>query len=141
MRSVDMAPYNFDARDGDAPVYRAPWYRHVGIRGRANLNSAYIDTAKFFDMSVAGRDKPVIDKEGLMKAVEDAIADEAGLELAYEGNRWEDLVRIALRRNDAAFLADKIAAKFDKEGNPGMAATIKARLINKENWYLPFKWK
>jgi starch-binding outer membrane protein, SusD/RagB family len=141
MRSVDMAPYNFDARDGDAPVYRAPWYRHVGIRGRANLNSAYIDTAKFFDMSVAGRDKPVIDKEGLMKAVEDAIADEAGLELAYEGNRWEDLVRIALRRNDAAFLADKIAAKFEKAGNPGMAATIKARLINKENWYLPFKWK
>jgi starch-binding outer membrane protein, SusD/RagB family len=48
------------------------------------------------------------------------------------------LVRIALRRNDASFLADKIYAKLKKENNP-MADAVRAKLMNKENWYLPFK--
>ena len=38
-------------------------------------------------------------------SIEDNLIREAGLELAYEGYRWADLVRIAKRRNDPAFLA------------------------------------
>jgi hypothetical protein len=114
-------PYDFDARQGDFPSYRAIWHRGGGIRGRAYLTAA----------GAIGDD---------MITTENNIINEAGLELAYEGNRWEDLVRVALRRNDPAFLADKVYDKLNKEGNTH-AAEVRAKLINVNNWYLPFTWK
>jgi hypothetical protein len=65
--------------------------------------------------------------------IEDLIIAERSLELAYEGKRWFDLVRVAERRGDPAFLADKVAAKF--EGTPDYN-TIHAKLMNPDNWYL-----
>lgn len=115
------APYDFDGRTLSNPTYRADWYRNVGIRGRAMLKSKDVTG----DSTVA---------------IENSIVNEAALELAYEGRRWPDLVRIALRRNDAAFLADKVYAKLLKDNNP-QAAAVRTKLMNKENWYLPFKWK
>jgi hypothetical protein len=67
------------------------------------------------------------------------LTDEAGLELAYEGQRWSDLLRIAIRRNDPSFIADKVYAKLIKEGS-GNAGSARAKLMNKE-YYLPFKWQ
>jgi hypothetical protein len=113
-------PYDFDARMGDFPSFRAPWHRNTGIRGRARLQS----------VGAIGDD---------MITTENNIIAEAALELAYEGNRWEDLVRIARRRNDPAFLADKIYDKLNKEGN-AEAANVRAKLMNPNNWYLPFTW-
>lgn len=114
-------PYDFDARFGDAPSFRAPWHRNTGVRGRANLTAIPV---------VAGNE---------LISIEDNIINEAALELAYEGNRWEDLVRIARRRNNPAFLADKIYEKLNKEGNAN-AANVRAKLMNPNNWYLPFNW-
>ena len=114
------APYIFDARKSDNPQIAADWYSNSGIRGRANLYSVPITT----DSTVA---------------IEDMIINEAALELAFEGRRWSDLVRIALRRNNPAFLADKVYDKLRKQNNPN-AAAVRAKLMNKENWYLPFKW-
>ena len=74
-----------------------------------------------------------------MITTENNIIAEAALELAYEGNRWEDLVRIARRRNDPSFLADKIYDKLSKEGNAN-AADVRTKLMNPNNWYLPFNW-
>jgi hypothetical protein len=115
-------PYDFDARQGEHPYYRGNWYRSGGVRGRANLQPAAV---------VVG--------DSLM-SIENNIIDEAGLSLAYEGNRWEDLVRISLRRNNPAFLADKVYDKLNKEGNTH-AAEVRAKLMNVNNWYLPFTWK
>lgn len=114
-------PYNFDGRQGEFPYYRGDWYRGGGIRGRANLQRAAI----------------VGDS---LTSIENNIIDEAGLSLAFEGNRWEDLVRISLRRNNPAFLADKVYDKLNKEGNP-KAEEARAKLMNINNWYLPFTWK
>jgi hypothetical protein len=133
-------PYDFDAREGDAPSYRSNWYRNQGIRGRAALRAVKVDSAKYFNMAATGYLKPYSDSLGFMQFVENMIIDENGLELAYEGNRWPDLVRVALRKNDPTFLANKVAAKFEKS-DPGLAATIRGRLSNKDNWFLPFKWK
>ena len=41
--------------------------------------------------------------EDIQNAVEDLIIDEAGLELAFEGSRFSDLCRVALRRNASSF--------------------------------------
>ncbi|OQP52859.1 RagB/SusD family protein [Niastella yeongjuensis] len=120
MIPTEGTPYNFDARKSDNPKIVGDWCANAGIRGRANLYSPAVtgDSTLF---------------------IEDQVIGEAGLELAYEGRRWPDLLRIALRRNDPAFLADKIYNKLVAEHNPA-AADVRARLMNKENWYLPFRW-
>jgi hypothetical protein len=113
-------PYNFDARNGNIPYFRSDWYRHIGIRNRALVT-----------------DYPVPAADSLMQ-IENGLINEGALENAFEGTRWPDLLRIALRRNDPAFLADKIYAKLLKDGVPG-AAEVKTKLMTKKNWYLPFK--
>ena len=120
MRTKLPYPYDFDARQGEFPYYRDNWYRGGGVRGRANLPAA----------AVVGDS---------LTSIENNIVNEAALTLAYEGNRWEDLVRVARRRNDPSFLANKIFDKLSLEGN-AEAANVKAKLMNPNNWYLPFKW-
>ncbi|ALI99871.1 RagB/SusD family nutrient uptake outer membrane protein [Rufibacter tibetensis] len=118
------APYNFDAREGTFPFFRGDWYRHIGLRERAGL--------QIVNFNVPGAQEP------LMIRIENALIDEAALELAFEGHRWQDLLRIARRRNDPAFLADKVYDKLIKANDP-RAAEVRARLMDPNNWYLPFK--
>ena len=66
--------------------------------------------------------------------VEQMIIDECALEFAYEGKRFYDLMRIALRRNDPAYLADAIAKR-----NGMMDEGLRAKLMDKRNWYLPLR--
>jgi hypothetical protein len=118
--TLQPTPYDFDARKLDAPSIRGKYHRNLGIRARVGTTSL-----------------PVTFQQNML-GMEDKIMDEAALELAYEGNRWQDLMRIANRRNDPAFLADKVYNKLLKDGNPA-AATVRAKLMNKANWFLPFK--
>jgi len=76
-------------------------------------------------------------KEDTINAVEDLLCDEYALELAFEGNRYFDLCRLARHKNNAGhyganfgslWLARKLAYK-----NP------QKDLTNPQNWYLPFK--
>lgn len=69
-----------------------------------------------------------------MPLVEDMIMREMTLEKAFEGQRYYDLMRIALRRNDPAYLAKPIANRTGEEN-----AAILALLMDKKNWYLPIK--
>ncbi|MBW4889950.1 RagB/SusD family nutrient uptake outer membrane protein [Mucilaginibacter sp. HMF5004] len=118
----DTYPFNFDASKG---AVNGVWYRNVGIRGRAvNQNVTF-------------------DAGNLVTDTENKIIDEGALETAYEGYRWADLLRIALRRQttDPNYLANKIGAKFDAAGNTSDAAAVRSRLSDKANWYLPFKWQ
>jgi hypothetical protein len=64
--------------------------------------------------------------------VEDMIINEMALEGAFEGYRFYDLMRIALRRNDPAYLADPISRR---DGTSD--AQLRARLMDQKNWYLP----
>lgn len=121
MNTFDVPPYDFDARNGDNPSFRASWYRNTGIRGRAYLQSV-----------------PVVGDSTI--SIENSLIQESGLELAYEGQRWADLLRIANRRNDPAFLADKVYDKLRKANNPN-AEAVRTKLMDKSNWYLPFNLK
>ena len=76
-------------------------------------------------------------KQDTINAVEDIICDEMALELAFEGNRFGDLTRMARHKNQAGlngsdfgskWLARKLAYK-----NPAVS------LLDEKNWYLPFK--
>jgi len=63
--------------------------------------------------------------------VEDLIQKELALETAFEGNRFQDLMRLAIRRNDNAYLAKIVAAK-----HVGNEAAIEAKLMDQQNWYV-----
>jgi len=121
----DSYPYNFDARNSGSsgvPYYRADWYRNIGIRARANL----------VDVAVPAADS--------LNTIENGLIKETALENAFEGTRWADLLRVAIRRNDPAFIADKVYNKLLKSGvSSGSAAQARAKLMNRD-WYLPFKW-
>lgn len=64
----------------------------------------------------------------VQKSVEDLIVDEEALELAFEGTRFFDLMRVAHRRNDPSYLANRVALR-----NPALAS----KLNNTKNWYFP----
>ena len=71
--------------------------------------------------------------EWVIEAVEDLIIDEDALELAFEGCRFSDLARVAIRRNDPSFLASRVAKR---KGTMDM--NMYNILLNDKNWYLPF---
>jgi len=64
--------------------------------------------------------------------VESTICDELALETSFEGNRFQDLMRIAMRRNDPSFLASRVAAKHTTDYN-----RVYNLLLNENNWFLP----
>jgi len=114
----------------------------LGVRGRVGFgrgysavqinNIIYIHDPHTFEIlgyynytgNLAAKQKYLINK----------IMDERARELAFEGERFYDLMRIAKRRNDPSYLADKVAAKFDGPEREVM----RNKLMNEENWYVPY---
>ena len=66
--------------------------------------------------------------------VEDMIVNELALEGAFEGYRFYDLMRVALRRNDPAYLAKPVSRRASTDSE-----TLYMMLMDKNNWYLPLK--
>ena len=64
--------------------------------------------------------------------VEDMIVNELALEGAFEGYRFYDLMRIAMRRNAPEYLAVPISKR-----NGVVDEGLRARLMERRNWYLP----
>ena len=69
-----------------------------------------------------------------MERVEDLIMDEEALEFAFEGHRYYDLMRVAMRRGDPAYLADKVARRSGSRDE-----RLYNHLKTESNWYLPFE--
>jgi starch-binding outer membrane protein, SusD/RagB family len=105
----------------------------IGPRGRAYLPAPVLP-----DLSMTGKTL-----QDTLNAVEDIIVKEYALEAAYEGERWMDILRVALRREKQAsgtginFLASLVSKKFEAS-DPALASQVKTRLEKKENWFLPF---
>ena len=69
--------------------------------------------------------------------VDSLLLNENGLELAFEGTRFYDIMRFAFRQqNPEQFLAEKVAAR---RGKNKVDEELKSRLMERKNWYL--KWK
>ncbi|MDA3823421.1 MAG: RagB/SusD family nutrient uptake outer membrane protein [Bacteroidales bacterium] len=66
------------------------------------------------------------------KIWEEEILDERALELAYEGERFYDLMRFAKRNNDPSILADRVAARYPS----GSQEYMRALLMDENNWYI-----
>ena len=73
-----------------------------------------------------------------IEKVEDLIMDEEALEFAFEGYRFYDLMRVALRRNDPSYLANRVYNRRGAENVGTMHSLIQADLNDTRTWYL--KW-
>jgi starch-binding outer membrane protein, SusD/RagB family len=104
------------------PAGYTRWASNLGIRGRVSLKPRIVPET--------------LTGDARMIFIEDLIMAERAMELAFEGKRWNDLVRVANRRNNPEYLANLVAEKF--KGTPKYNS-IKARLIDPANWYLPME--
>lgn len=111
-----------------------------GIRGRVGLANNY-DAIKIgniiyqndpYTNGLTGYLNYQGNLEAKQKYLEDKMLEEKAREMAFEGERFYDLVRIAKRRGDPSILADRVAAKF----SGAKADQIRAYLMDEYNWYI-----
>ncbi|MBN2635681.1 MAG: RagB/SusD family nutrient uptake outer membrane protein, partial [Prolixibacteraceae bacterium] len=114
----------------------------VGVRGRVGIGGAN-DGIKVgnlnylrhpFTNEVTGYINLTGNFKGLQEYLEELIIEERGRELAFEGERFYDLMRVAKRRNDPAFLAKIVSDKFPEDKRE----TMYNYLLNEENWYIKY---
>jgi hypothetical protein len=137
LNSVTMSSNAIVPRSEKTPLsnymdFTAPRFiNNIGIRmrgcGNLDLDTTYYRIPNYA-LHAGPRNNPQQDST---EFVEDAIQKELALEMAFEGNRFHDLMRIAIRRNDPAYLADKVAAKHVDN-----KSAIREKLMHIENWYL-----
>lgn len=86
------------------------------------------------------RGRALITQEGISnsaEAFEDAIMEERAKELAYEGKRWFDLMRMG-RRNDYARRSELIEVAI-RNAPSTLKLVLASKLSNPEGWYLPIR--
>jgi starch-binding outer membrane protein, SusD/RagB family len=64
----------------------------------------------------------------------DNVLKERGRELAFEGKRFYDIMRVAKRRNDPSYLAEIVSSKYPAH----MRDNIYTILLDEENWYINY---
>jgi starch-binding outer membrane protein, SusD/RagB family len=94
---------------------------NIGIRARTLLHPE-LDTRFIIPAT--------LDSVAKINYMEDVICNECALETAFEGNRFHDLMRIAIRRDSTDYLAKKVADKHPNDPN------ILTKLRDRNNWYL-----
>ncbi len=97
------------------------------------FDSAYIDKTTGYYKSEADS---ILERQYQIDKVEQMIVDEGALENSFEGTRFYDLMRVALRRNDPNFLADRVYARRGEDNKAAMMGEIKVNLRNSSSWYL-----
>lgn len=125
-REYDMLPASLDFND---MIFTADNTQGIHSRGcgRAECDTLYVipmpaTALASYDDTVAYR----------IPLVEDMIMREMTLEMAFEGQRFYDLMRIALRRGEPEYLARAVAGRTGQED-----ADLLSFLSDPKNWYLP----
>lgn len=108
-----------------------PWEGAFGIHALGS-GDCHIDTTYVLPQPAEKLESRADTINWQIPLVEDIIIDEMALQGVFEGYRYYDLMRVAKRRGDNAYLADPISRR-----NGEMDAALRDKLMNSENWYLP----
>ncbi len=146
LRGGEVKPYVSVAVDlvneGGVYYYDITPRDQVGIRGRVGLSGG-IDGLRVtnlvyfhnpFTNEIIGYEDLSGDFLAKQLLLEEQILDERARELAFEGERFYDLMRVAKRRNDPSLLASKVAAKYPADQSAG----IYNLLLDERNWYINY---
>jgi hypothetical protein len=129
-----------DSRGGDSWDANYIFYRWADIllmKAEALNRSGDQVNAELILRSVRGRAGLDVTSPVAYSSVndlEEKILDERARELAFEGKRWFDLVRIAKRQNNYLILADRIA---NAKTFLTYQSVWRAKLFNPLSWYMP----
>jgi hypothetical protein len=113
----------------------------VGIRGRVGLDNGY---DAIIVRNLMYRHDPFTNEiighfelnslEEKQYYLEEQILEEKARELAFEGERFYDLMRVAERRGQPEFLAEMVSKTYP----PGQRERIYNLLLDQNNWYIPY---
>jgi len=116
------------AKSGSLFTFNENYFTADNTLGLHSRGCGYTEANQYYTLPVASTQDSVITK------VEDLICDEMALETSFEGYRYYDLMRIALRRGEPDYLAKRVA---NRSGS--LNGTLYSKLLNESNWYLPLK--
>jgi len=107
-----------------------------GVRGRVGAQAIKLYNIIYRQDPITNEVIGYYDYTGNLAAkqryLDTKILEERGRELAFEGERFYDLMRVAKRRKDPSFLAEKVAQKYP----PGKREQIYNYLLDENNWYI-----
>ncbi len=114
----------------------------LGVRGRVGLGSAndgiYVGNINYihdpFTNEILGYRDLYGNFEAKQEYLEEVVMDERARELAFEGERFYDLMRVARRRNDPSYLAKAVSEKYPA----GQQDQIYNLLLDESNWYINY---
>lgn len=113
-------PFDAPTFTQNSSVMRA----YLGVRGRASQKPNYLK-------NFVEENAPLERKQFVIDSL---IAEEVGLEQAFEGKKWFTLLRMARNSNHPEILADMISKKFPE----GEREKYRQYLLNPANWFIKY---
>ena len=114
----------------------------INTMGMHSRGSGWTPMNEYYQLPVDTLRSEEEQKADLQDYVNGLILDEGALEFAFEGIRFYDLMRFALRSsNPGQFMADKVYGRRGKDKADAVRAEIKNDLSNPRNWYLQWNGK
>lgn len=146
--SLKIAQFDFDDsyyKNLDATNFAMNTYNDantIGMHSRgsgwAPLDTLYVLPNDTIENDAAKRAQLMAEHQAV---VDSLILNEEALEFAFEGIRYYDLMRFALRRpNPEQWLADRITERRGAKRS-GELDNIRAKLMNRKNWFLSWQGK
>jgi len=147
--SLFLAKFEFpDTRyavmdEGDLIGQTASTHNMMGIHTRGSgwtpMNAYYQLPNDTIEPDVSKRAQLTAEQQVV---VDSLLLNECALEFAFEGTRFYDIMRFALRQsNPGAFMAKYIYARRGNARSSEVQAEVKASLTDQRNWYLRWKGK
>ena len=138
LRRFDFPTSRYDIFTAEALVnYRITNAMNtMGIHSRGSGYTPFNEYYQFPDSVEVDGQKQAVPVATQQAYVSELLLTEEALEFAFEGTRFYDVMRFALRSsNPGEFMGDIISARA---GSTNASEDIRSKLRNQENWYM--KW-